>query len=38
MVEEASAAESDFERLRLKEEKEKKQKKEIKHGTDILKE
>lgn len=36
MVEEASAAESDFERLRLKE--EKKTRKEIKHGTDILKE
>lgn len=35
MVEEASAAESDFERLRLKEEKNRK---EIKHGTDILKE
>lgn len=37
MVEEASAAESDFERLRLKE-KKKKNRKEIKHGTDILKE
>lgn len=36
MVEEASAAESDFERLRLKE--KKKNRKEIKHGTDILKE